>query len=124
MRCQSCGAEIQKSDQRYCHECGATLPDQSLLPSAKVHGPSSQMLDIRRGAQPRPAAHELLAGVLPQTLQNRLIVGGVTAVVAIFALYIILGWLVHTIEYVVLPVVLLLAVVYIGFRYLRSRYSR
>ncbi len=123
MRCQSCGAEIQKSDQRYCHECGATLPEASLLPSAKVHGPSSHMLDIRRGDQPKPAAHDLLASVLPHTLQNRLIVGGVTVVVAIFALYIILGWLVHTLEYVVLPVVVLLAVVYVGFRYLRSRYT-
>jgi hypothetical protein len=121
MHCPSCGAEIEKSDQKYCHECGATLPEQSLLPVTKAHGPGAQLMDLPRGGQPRPAAHELLASVLPHTLQNRLIVGGVTAVVAVFALYVVLGWIIHTLEFVVLPVAVLLAVIYVGFRYLQSR---
>lgn len=121
MHCPSCGAELQKTDQRYCHACGASIPEQSLLPTTKAHGPSRGLIDLPSARTPRPAAHEMLGAVLPQTLQNRLIVGGVTVVVAIFALYVILGWIVHTLEYVVLPVAVLVAVIYVGIRYLRSR---
>ncbi|MGH2409817.1 MAG: hypothetical protein ACRDGS_05535, partial [Chloroflexota bacterium] len=27
MYCPSCGATIKKKDQRYCQDCGTTLPD-------------------------------------------------------------------------------------------------
>jgi len=70
-----------------------------------------------------PAAHELLNSFLPNTLQNRIIVGAVTVVVAIFALYMILSWIVASLIHIVLPVAALIAIVYIGFRYLQSRSS-
>ncbi len=119
MNCATCGAEIQKADQRYCHECGASLPERALLPTAKVHGPSGSQLPARMHVtQTRPAAHELLAGVMPNTMQNRLIVGGITAVVAIFALWMLLNWLVSTLIHFVLPGVALVAIIYVGVRYL------
>jgi predicted amidophosphoribosyltransferase len=123
MHCPTCGAEIQKADQRYCHECGASLPQASLLPTTKVRVSPSQVIDTPILGKSRPAAHELLAGVLPNTFQNRLIVGGVTAVVAIFAVWMLVNWIVSTLIHLVLPAAVLVAVVYVGFRYLRSRPS-
>ncbi|MDB5074416.1 MAG: hypothetical protein JWO42_595 [Chloroflexi bacterium] len=130
MDCPRCGTEIQKPDQRYCHECGAPLPAQAAAPSTIHHGPSKQLTTVSRSQpwnnspgtkQSLPAAHELLRSVLPSTLQNRIIVGAVTAVVAIFALYMILSWIVASLIHFVLPAAALIAIVYVGFRYLRSR---
>jgi hypothetical protein len=122
MNCATCGAEIKKADQRYCHECGASLPDVSFLPTTKVHGPSRQIIDRPRNSQPRPAPHEMLAGVLPSTLQNRLIVGAVAVVVAIFAIKMLVDAVASFIVTAV-PVLVLLLLAYIGFRYFQSRQS-
>jgi hypothetical protein len=135
MCCPMCGTEMQRPDQRYCHACGAQL--------ASVSGPPSSTAGTGRAVVPRgkahrpfpvpepgqgirwatPAPHELLARVMPATWQNRLIVGGVTAIVAIFALWMLVNWIVDTMIHVVLPVGVLLAVIYVGFRYLQSRRS-
>jgi predicted amidophosphoribosyltransferase len=123
MHCPTCGAEIQKADQRYCHECGASLSQPSQVPTTKVQVSPNQVMDSPVLGKSRPAAHELLAGVLPNSFQNRLIVGGVTAVVAIFAVWIVVSWIVNALIHIVLPVAVLLAIVYVGFRYLRSRPS-
>jgi hypothetical protein len=122
MNCATCGAEIQKPGQRYCHECGATLPDASVLPTTKVHGPSRQLIDRPRGSQTKPAPHEILAGVLPSTLQNRLIVGAVAVIVAIFAIKLLVDAVASFIVTAV-PVLVLLVLAYIGFRYFQSRQS-
>jgi hypothetical protein len=123
MNCATCGAEIQKANQRYCHECGASLPDQSRLPVAKVHGPSSRQLVVRpRGHEPKPAPHELLAGVLPSTLQNRLIVGAAAVVIAIFAIKLLVDAVASFILTAV-PVLVLIVLAYIGFKYFQSRQS-
>jgi hypothetical protein len=124
MQCQTCGAQIQKPDQRYCHECGASLPQQSMLPTTKVHDPTrQQQLPARTRAMPpvtqtRPAVHEILAGVLPNTLQNRIIVGGITAVVAVVALKMLLDWIVSTLIPFVLIGAVVAAIIYVGVRYL------
>jgi hypothetical protein len=124
MQCPTCGAEIQRSDQQYCHECGASLsPQKSMLPTTKVHGPMTRLPADRSSAlQTRPAAHDLLAGVLPNSFQNRVVVGGVTVVVAIFAVWMLINAVVSLLLHVVLPGVALVAIIYVGIRYLmRSR---
>jgi hypothetical protein len=130
MDCPRCGTEMQQPGQRYCHECGAPLPAQTVTPSAKLHGPSQQVITVPRSRSATnapgvksslPADHELLNSLLPNTLQNRIIVGAVTVVVAIFALYMVLSWIVASLINVVLPLAALIAIVYVGFRYLRSR---
>jgi hypothetical protein len=135
MRCPTCGTEIQRPDQRYCHACGAQLASASgrppspagtgraIVPLEKAHG-TSPVPEPGQGIRlVTPAPHELLARVMPATWQNRLIVGGVTAIVAIFALWMLVNWIVDTMIHVVLPVGVLLAVIYVGFRYLQSRRS-
>ncbi len=122
MNCATCGAEIQKPDQRYCHECGASLPDVPLLPTAKVHGPSRQLIDRPRRDQSKPAPHEVLAGILPSTLQNRLIVGAVAVIIAIFAIKMLVDAVASFIVTAV-PVLVLLVLAYIGFRYFQTRRS-
>jgi hypothetical protein len=135
MRCPTCGTGIQRPDQRYCHACGVQLVSasgpppspagtgQGIVPLGKAHGPSP-VPDSGQGIRlVTPAQRALLAMVMPDTLQNRLIVGGVTAIVAIFALWMLVNWIVETMIHVVLPVGVLLAVIYVGFRYLQSRRS-
>jgi hypothetical protein len=122
MNCATCGAEIPKADQRYCHECGASLPERSLLPTTKVHGPSRQLVDRPRKNDPKPAPHELLASVLPSTLQNRVIVGAVAVIVAIFAIKMLVDAVASFILTAV-PVLVLIVLAYIGFKYFQSRKS-
>jgi hypothetical protein len=113
--CPSCGAEIKKADQRYCQECGTTLPQTNGRNVPALQPSNSGSLPLARGRS------DHIFGLVPDTLKNRLMLYSGGAVVAVFALYILLGVIVHTLE-AILPILVVLAVAYFGFQFwLRSR---
>lgn len=121
MFCPSCGAPNNERDQRYCRECGASLPvdDASTRSRAIVHRPSSvrdvPVGDLRR--DPRSSA------LVPQGMRNKLMAGAIGAVVLLVVVYLAIKVLIATIA-AMLPVVAVAVVGYLGFLYYRHSRRR
>ena len=50
--CPSCGASVKQQDQRYCQECGTTLPGSGGRATAMVHQPSGGGLQVTGAPYP------------------------------------------------------------------------
>ena len=120
MFCPSCGAGIKKDDQKYCQECGATLPDLRGRNLPAVGGPNSPAGIFGGGTNALDSRSGLILGVVPDTLKNRMLVYAAGFVVAVVAVWVVVGWIVHTLI-TLIPVFIVLALAYAGFQFWRSR---
>jgi hypothetical protein len=116
MYCPSCGANIKQQDQLYCQECGTTLPASGGRGSAIVPRPPG--IDVPASGA---AARTGWLHVLPGDAKGRLLTGAGVVVVAVILLYIVVNAIVSFFMHVLLPVVVLAAVVYAGYLFVRSR---
>ena len=117
MFCPSCGAPNNQPDQRYCQDCGATLPANGGLPGALAkRSPANLPTSGRTGRTG-------MLGLIPVDTRNRMLVGAGVAVAAVVILYVLLSAIVHFLFYVALPVVIVIAVLYGGYRLLRAKTS-
>ncbi len=120
--CPSCGAKIEKQNQRYCQQCGATLPVIDTPDAALVRQGTATNLPASRDDASRQSSS--LMGLMPDSFKNRLLVGAGAAVVGLVVLYVVVSAIVHAIVSLVtflLPFVIVVVAVYAGFRYWRSR---
>jgi hypothetical protein len=118
MYCPACGAESKQQDQKYCQDCGATLPTQG--------GPGSALLP--RGATAlSPVAgtsdHDRWLHLIPVDVRNRFLLGAGVAVLAVVILYVVINAIVSFLLHLVLPVVVVLAILYAGYRIVRAKRS-
>ena len=114
MFCPSCGASIDSPNQRYCQECGTTLPAAG--GQAIAHRPSGGVAPI----EPRRSARGALALLPGNSTANKLLAGAGLAVVGVIVLYVILGAIVGFLISLV-PLLILAAAAYGGFLYWRRR---
>lgn len=115
MYCPACGADIKQQDQRYCQDCGASLPAQGGRGAAIVP---------RAGAQAPVAGgpgHGGWLRMLPADMRNRMLVGAGAAVLAVLVLYVVINAIVSFLLHLVLPVVVVLAVLYAVYRFVRAK---
>jgi hypothetical protein len=122
MYCPACGAKIEKQNQRYCQQCGATLPVIDTPDAALVRRATATDLPVSSGGPNRESG--ALLGLMPDSFKNRLLVGAGAAVVGLVVLYVVVSAIVHAIVSLVtflLPFIIVMVAVYAGFRYWRSR---
>jgi len=120
MYCPSCGATIKKKDQRYCQDCGTTLPDaRGGVPA--LRGQSSPSVPFGGGGpnivNSRP---DTILGLVPATMKNRMLVYGGVVVVAVVAIYLVVSAIVHLLLALV-PIFIVAIVAFVGFQIWRSR---
>ena len=86
MYCPACGADIKQQVQRYCQDCGATLP---------AAGGRGTSLVPRAPGMDAPVAGGTGRGVwlhlLPADMRNRMLLGAGAVVVAVFVLYVVIN---------------------------------
>lgn len=122
MFCPSCGAKIEKQNQRYCQQCGATLPIVTTSDAQLVRRVTTSDLPLASGSPDRQTGS--LMGIMPDTLKNRLLIGAGAGVVGLVVVYVVVSAIVHAIVGIVtflLPFIIVVAAIYAGYRYLRSR---
>src|SRR5579859_7149743 len=116
MFCPACGAAIKQQDQKYCQDCGATLPPQ---------GGGTTAVVSRGGGLPAPSAggggQSSWLPAIPTDLRNRMLIGAGTVVLAVIVLYIVVNAIVSFLLHLVLPVLVVAALLYTGYRVLRAR---
>jgi hypothetical protein len=118
MYCPSCGAQLEKQNQRYCQQCGATLPIVNTPDAPLVRRVSTSDLPVATGGLDRQTGS--LMGMVPDTFKNRLLIGAGAGVVGLVVVY----WVVTSIVHVLislLPFIIVVAAIYAGYRYWRSR---
>jgi Flp pilus assembly protein TadB len=118
--CPSCGAEIKKDDQKYCQDCGTTIPDARARNLPAVRGQRSPAGIFGSGSDSVDSQSGMILGLVPDTLQNRMLMYGGGFVVAIVAVWVVVSWIVHTLISLI-PVFIVLALAYVAFQYWRSR---
>jgi hypothetical protein len=121
MYCPSCGAKIEKQNQRYCQQCGATLPVIDTQDASLVRRGTATDLPTTPGGGQQPGS---LLGLMPDSFKNRLLVGAGAAVVGVVVLYVVVSAIIHVLVSLVsflLPFIIVVVAVYAGFRYWRSR---
>lgn len=116
MFCPSCGAENKDPGQRYCRECGATLPAADARGQLTIRDPGKSSLPY----QPRSTQSALL----DSSPKNRAAMGAVGVVVLVGALYIVVKLVIATITAVLLPLSVVAAIAIIGYYYLRGMRRR
>jgi hypothetical protein len=122
MYCPSCGAQIEKQNQRYCQQCGATLPIVNTPDAPLVRRAATNDLPFATGGPDRQTGS--LMGIVPDTLKNRLLIGAGAGVVGLVVVYVVVSAIVHALVSIVtflLPFIIVVAAIYAGYRYLRSR---
>ena len=112
MFCPSCGAENKDPGQRYCRECGASLP--SAVTRAQV-----VVRDAGKSSLPFQPQHKQTA-LVDASLKNRALIGAVGLVVLVGVLYIVVKLVIATITAVLLPLSVVAAIAIIGYYYLRG----
>jgi hypothetical protein len=115
MFCPSCGAPNNERDQRYCRECGATLPTTGADPRSIVQNSSSGNTPYAEGSGRRSSS------LVSAGMKNKTLVGAAGLVVLVVALYLVVKVIIATITAVLLPLVVLLAVGFMGYLYLKNR---
>ncbi len=118
--CPSCGAAIKKDDQKYCQDCGTTLPDARARNLPAVRGQSSPAGLFGGGTNAVDSQSGMILGLVPDTMKNRMLMYAGGFVVAVVAVWVVVGWIVHTLISLI-PVFIVLALAYAGFQYWRSR---
>jgi uncharacterized membrane protein YvbJ len=118
--CPSCGAAIKKDDQKYCQDCGTTLPDARARNLPAVRGQRSPAGLFGDGTDAVDSRSGTILGLVPDTLKNRMLIYAGGFVVAIVAVWVVVGWIVHTLISLI-PVFIVLALAYAAFQYWRSR---
>lgn len=118
MFCPSCGAPNNERDQRYCRECGATLPVMDAAPKAVARRPTGTDLPAASGSTGR-ASSLVTAG-----MKNRAVQGAVIVVVFVVALYVLISTVIHVILYALLPLLVLVAIGFVGYMYLKNARKR
>jgi uncharacterized membrane protein YvbJ len=122
MYCPSCGAKIEKQNQRYCQQCGATLPVIDTSDAPLVRRTTATDLPVSRDDAGQQSGS--LMSLMPDSFKNRLLVGAGAAVVGLVVLYVVVSAIVHALVSLVtflLPFIIVVVAVYAGFRFLRSR---
>ncbi len=119
MYCPSCGATIKKKDQRYCQDCGTTLPDLGAGVPA-LRGQSLPAAPFGGGRNAVGSRADTILGVVPATLKHRMLVYGGGFVVAVVAIYVVVSAIVHVLLALV-PVFIVAVLAYLGFQVWRSR---
>ena len=117
MFCPSCGAPNNDPGQRYCRECGATLPLES-APKAIAHRPHGAELPYAPSTRGRSSA------LVSQSLKKKAIAGAIGMVVLVAALYIVIKVVIATVTAILLPLVVLLAAGFLGYVYLKNLRKR
>jgi len=118
--CPSCGAEIKKDDQKYCQECGTTLPDARARNLPAVRGQSSLAGIFGGRTNAVDSQSGMILGLVPDTLKNRMLMYAGGFVVAVVAVWVVVSWIVHTLISLI-PVFIVLAIAYAAFQFWRSR---
>jgi hypothetical protein len=114
MFCPSCGAPNTERDQRYCRECGATLPAAPATSSAISTQPAPGTPLNAQGSSSRSSA------LLKAGAQNKVVTGAVVLVVAVVAAYLVIQMIIHVITALLFPLVIVLALCALGYFYLKS----
>ena len=91
--CPSCGASIKKDDQKYCQDCGTTLPDARARNLPAVRGQSSPAGLFRGGTGAVDSPSGMILGLVPDTLKNRMLMYAGGFVVAVVAVWVVVGWI-------------------------------
>lgn len=115
MFCPSCGAPNNDRDQRYCRECGTSLPVGDPARRA-APGSSRSQLPV---TQPPARSGSLISG----SVSNRLAVGAVATVAAVVVLYVIIHVVLGVIASLI-PIIAVLGALYLGFLYWRRTSRR
>jgi hypothetical protein len=115
MNCPSCGATLKQQDQRYCQDCGTAL-NAADAPTTAI-APRSSGVDLAATGLARGAWMQLL----PADRRNRMLVGAGAIVLGVFVLYVVVNAIVSFLLHLVLPAAVVLALLYGGYRYLRTR---
>jgi len=119
MYCPSCGATIKKKDQRYCQDCGTTLPDpRGGVPA--LRGQSLPTGPFGGGPNAVSSRPDTILGVVPATMKNRMLVYGGGFLVAVVAIYVVVSAIVHLLLLLV-PVFIVAVLAFLGFQVWRSR---
>ena len=113
MFCPSCGAPNDDPKQRYCQECGTSLPTTGGRGTAIVHRPSDAGLS---SYQPHSGHGALLP--LPQSLRNRMLLAAGALAAAVVLLYVVVQAIIAALSALV-PVIILLALGFAGFLYFK-----
>jgi hypothetical protein len=122
MYCPSCGAKIEKQNQRYCQQCGATLPLIGAPDASPVRRVPASDLPVR--VDELETRSSSVMSLMPDGLKNRLLVGAGAAVVGLVIVYVVVSAIVHAIVSLVtflLPFIIVVIALYAGFRFWRSR---
>jgi hypothetical protein len=122
MYCPSCGAQLEKQSQRYCQQCGATLPIVNTPDAQLVRRMPASDLPVATGSPDRQTGS--LMGIVPDTFKNRLLIGAGAGVVGLVVVYWVVAAIVHALVSIVtflLPFIIVVAAIYAGYRYWRSR---
>jgi len=119
MFCPSCGATIKKDDQKYCQECGTTLPDPRSrnLPATRGQNSPSGLFGSGTNAV---SSHDTILGLVPDTFKNRMMLYAGGFVVAVVAVWVVVSWIVHALITLV-PLFIVIALAYAGYQLWRSR---
>jgi Flp pilus assembly protein TadB len=118
--CPSCGAGIKKDDQKYCQDCGTTLPDLKARNLPAVRGQHSLSGIFGGGTNAVDAQSGTILGIVPDTLKNRMLMYAGGFVVAVVAVWVVVSWIVHILISLI-PIFIVLALAFAAIQYWRSR---
>ena len=116
MFCPSCGAPNNDKNQRYCRECGASLP--VVDPAGRAGAPGAANAQV---PAPRPTGGS--GSAISRLPGNPLVTGAVVVVVAIVAIYLAIHVVLGIISSLI-PIIVVLGALYLGFLYWRRSNRR
>jgi hypothetical protein len=120
MYCPSCGATIKKKDQRYCQDCGTSLPDPRGGGVPALRGQTTPAGPFGAGPNVANSRQDTILGLVPATMKNRLIVYGGGVVAAVVAIYVVVSAIIGLLITLV-PLFIVAVLAFLGFQIWRSR---
>jgi len=121
MYCPSCGATIKKKDQRYCQDCGTTLPDaRGGVPALRGQTTPASPFGAGTGSNIVNSSPDTILGLVPATMKNRMLVYGGGFLVAVVAIYVVVSAIVGLLISLI-PVFIVAVLAFLGFQVWRSR---